>query len=272
MNIKIFLISLLISLSTGLSQTNLIEGEIFIDGTKEPIVNANILIKSTEFGTTSYDDGQFSIIWKESYPIILEISHIGYQKKEITVTTPSKIVVYLIPHILQADDVIIEGVQRHSKRELSSKMEVVELKEIEIRGIRDVSEILTELEGVNINTTSYGKQTISIRGSNANEVAVHLDGIKLNNSATGSADLAYVDLTDLDNIEVLKGSSSILFGPGNFGGVVLMHSKTPEYNSIELNRGFGLSDKSDQDLSGAGSVKFGPIGLYGRYYGKIAVI
>ncbi len=268
MNTKLFSIFLIICFNLILAQSNKVEGELFIEGTKTPIANANILIKSTDFGTTTYDNGHFSIIWNEAYPITLEITHIGYYKKEIEITAPGKTTVYLIPQILQADDVIIEGVQRHSKRDITSKMEVVELKEIETKGIRDVSEILSELEGVTINTSAYGKQTISIRGSNANEVAVHLDGIKLNNSANGTADLAYVDLTDLDNIEILKGSSSILFGSGNFGGVVLMHSKTPEYNGIELNRGFGVTDKNDQDLSGSASLKFGPIGLYGRYSGK----
>lgn len=268
MKSKIFTIFFLYSINIVLSQSYNIEGRIFVEGTNEPIANANILIKSTEFGTTSYDDGQFSIIWNERYPVHLIITHIGYQKKEITINGPGKIDVYLTPRVIQIDEVIIEGVLRHTEREVSSKIEVVELKEIEIRGIRDVSEILNELEGVNIHTTSYGKQTISIRGSNSNEVAVHLDGIKLNNSATGSADLAYVDLTDLDNIEVIKGSSSILFGPGNFGGVVLLHSKTPEYNSIEINRGFGITDNNDQDLSGAVSTKYGSIGLYGRYSGK----
>jgi hypothetical protein len=104
--------------------------------------------------------------------------------------------------ILEGQEIIIEGVQKHSNREVSSKIEVVELKEIEKRGIRDISEILNEIDGVNINTTSFGKQSISIRGSNPNEIAVYIDGIKLNNSATGAADLAYIDLADLDEIEV----------------------------------------------------------------------
>ncbi|RKY94917.1 MAG: hypothetical protein DRQ01_01165 [Ignavibacteriae bacterium] len=267
-NLRYFTIVILFFICIARSQSNNIEGSIFIEGTDEPIVNANILIKSTEFGTTSYEDGHFSIIWNEDYPVYLVITHIGYERNEILISEPGKTNVYLTRRVIQIDDIINEEVQRQSKRDFSSKIEIVELREIETRGIRDVSEILTELEGVNINTTAYGKQTISIRGSNSNEVAVHLDGIKLNNSATGSADLAYIDLTDLDNIEVLKGSSSILFGSGNFGGVVLMHSKTPEYNSVEINRGFGLTDDNDQDLSGAGSVKFGPIGLYGRYSGK----
>ena len=250
------------------AQNYTIEGTVFEEGTETPILSANIMIKGTEFGTTSYDDGYFSIIINQKLPTTLIITHIGYEHKEVVLINQDEIKILLTPKILFGEDIIIEGVQRHSEREVSSKIEIVELKTIEQRGIRDIGEILTELEGVNINTSSHGKQTISIRGSNSNEVAVYLDGIKLNNSSTGSADLAYVDLSDLDEIEVIKGGSSTLFGAGNFGGVVLLHSKKPKYNGIELNRGLGLTDDNDQDLSAAGTIKLGPIGIYGRYSGK----
>ncbi len=213
----------IIVLNLILGQNITVEGAIFEEGTNIPVVSANIIIDGTDFGTTSYDDGHFSIIINQEFPTALIITHIGYDRKEVIINRQGKIVIHLIPKILMGEDVIIEGVQRHSEREVSSKIEIVELKTIEQRGIRDIGEILSELEGVDINTTSYGKQTISIRGSNSNEVAVYLDGIKLNNSATGSADLAYVDLTDLDEIEVIKGGASTLFGAGNFGGVVLLH-------------------------------------------------
>ena len=251
-----------------IAQNVSITGIVHDETNLKPIENVNILVKDTDFGTISNSDGKFSIIPYTELPITLVFSHIGYLKKELIVQNDNKIEVFLSPKILQGQDVIIKGVQRHSNREVSSKIEVAGLESIEKRGIRDVSEVLKELQGISINTTSYGKQTISIRGSNSNEVAVYLDGIKLNNSATGSADLAYIDISDLDEIEIIKGGSSTLFGAGNFGGVVLLHSKKPESNIVEYSRGFGISDKNDQDLSIAGNIKFGPLGAYGRYSGK----
>jgi len=264
--IYILLISLILIVNL-FAQGITINGNIFDKSTLEPIEQANIIIKETEFGTTSYKDGYFSIINIE-LPITLIISHIGYEDREIQIANDEKLKVFLFPKVLSGMEVIIEGVQRHSSRDVSSKIEKIELESIEERGIRDISEILTEMEGVTVYTTSYGKQTISIRGSNPNEVAVYLDGIKLNNSATGTADLAYIDLSDLSEIEVVKGGSSTLFGGGNLGGVVLLHSTKPFKNMLQFERGFGVTDKNDQDLSAAGTLKYGSAGLYGRYSGK----
>lgn len=266
-NRKLIIVILAI-ITTLVAQKHKISGTIYDEVTKDPIANVNILVNDTDIGTSSSEYGTFSIILNKDFPIDLQITHIGYEDMNVVIKDETTLDIYLIPTILMGDEVIIEGVQRHSKREVSSKIEVVELKEIDQRGVRDVSEILNELEGVNISTTSYGAQTISVRGSNSNEVAVYLDGIKLNNSASGSADLAYIDLSDLAEIEVIKGGSSTLFGAGNFGGVVLLHSKKPQINSIEYNRGFGVTDNNDQDLSIGGNIKIGPLGGYGRYSGK----
>lgn len=258
----IFIISVL------LAQKHKITGIVKDDFTGQPISSVNILINGTDIGTSTDDDGEFLIIINKDLPIELHVSHIGYSDKEILVSEEKTIEIYLSQKVLEGQEVIITGVQKHSKREVSSKIEVVELKEIEKKGIRDISEVLNELDGVVVNTTSYGKQTISIRGNNSNEIAVYIDGIKLNNSATGSADLAYIDLGDLEEVEVIKGGASTLFGSGNFGGVVLLHSKKPKDNRLELNRGFGITDENDQDLSAAGNLKYGPFGVYGRYSGK----
>lgn len=250
------------------AQEHTIDGVVTDKLTGTAISKVNIVIKETDIGTSTDDNGYFNLNLIEKLPVTLSITHIGYYEKEVTVENNVRLSIQLNQKILEGKEVIIEGVQKHSNREVSSKIEVVELKEIEKRGVRDISEILNEIDGVNINTTSFGKQSISIRGSNPNEIAVYIDGIKLNNSATGAADLAYIDLADLDEIEVIKGGSSTLFGPGNFGGVVLLHSKRPLNNSIEYNRGFGITDENDQDLSIAGNIKIGPLGGYGRYSGK----
>lgn len=263
--ISIFIISIL---SILIAEDFILEGVILDSESLTPLESVNISINESDIGTTSNEVGYFSISTNLILPITLSISHVGYETLDVNIKNEEKIEIYLTPKIILMDDVIIEGVQRHSEREISSKIEVVELKSIEERGIRDIGELLNEFEGVNISTTSYGKQTISVRGSNSNEVAVYLDGIKLNNSATGSADLAYVDLTDLDEVEVIKGGSSTLFGAGNFGGVVLLHSIKPQFNSFELNTGYGLTDNNDKDLSTAATINLGPIGLYGRYSGK----
>ena len=60
---------------------------------------------------------------------------------------------------------------------------------------------LTRISGVSTKLSSSGKQTVSIRGSNLEDVPVYLYGIPINDVMTGVADLSSVDLNSIEMIE-----------------------------------------------------------------------
>jgi hypothetical protein len=68
---------------------NLIVGQVqtitgyVIDGrTNQPIIGANILVVGTESGSSSDEDGKFSIKWSGVFPIKVKITHIAYEALE----------------------------------------------------------------------------------------------------------------------------------------------------------------------------------------------
>jgi len=250
------------------SQTDVVRGVITDAETKQPIEGANVLIKGTDIGTISNDRGEFSILYTGNFPVTIQITYIGYQKFEVLAKRGQSLAVSLTPIVLEGEEINISGTSRLSDRDVQAKTEIVSLRQVEERGIRDVSEALQEIEAVNVTTSGTGKQYVSIRGSNFNEVSVYLDGIKLNRAVDGIANLSVVDMTNLDEIEVIKGGTSILFGPGNFGGIVLLHSRKSETSKISFIRSIGLTDENDQDLSIGLNFHSSRFGLGGRSSGK----
>ncbi len=259
-------IVLMVSTIRG-QQEHKITGVVVNDRNNHRIVGANILVVGTETGTVSDESGQFQLL-VQSFPVTLQISHIAYRTVERTFTKGGKYSIRLIPAVLKGEEVTITGERSAAEKDVSSKVEIVSLRTVEERGMRDISEVLREMEGVYISTSTTGRQTASIRGSNANEVSVYLDGVRMNRAMDGEANLAFIDLSDLARVEIIRGGATTLFGAGNFGGVILMHSDKPDRNSIFFSRAIGLSNSSDQDLSAAVSVKGGPLSMGGRFSGK----
>ena len=75
----------------------------------------------------------------------------------------------------------------------------------------------------------YGQAaSIFTRGTNSTHTLVLRDGVRLNTGSAGVASLAFIDTTDIKQIEVLKGPASVLYGTDAIGGVVQLISKTPE--------------------------------------------
>lgn len=258
----------IILLFSSVQASVVIEGVVVDSETETPVVGANVLIVGTELGTSTDLEGRFRFDWEGSLPVTLRISHIGYISRDINMALSTPLKIRLVPTILKGKEVTVVGERRRSQAEASTAMDVIDIEKIELQGARDVGSALRRISSVVINETSSGAQTVSIRGSNANEVAVYLDGIKINSANTGVADLSQIDLNALQRIEVLRGGNTYLFGQGNMGGVLNLETQEVSKNRLSLNWGEGLSFDDDMDLSLSGTGVLGPFGLGGRFSGR----
>ncbi len=245
-----------------------IQGEVSAEGTGAPVVGANVVVKGTGQGGATDVGGKFRFVARAAYPLTLEITHIAYQSREVVLAADTSLVIVLVPHLIRGEDVVITGEKSRAAADVSSAVELVTARTIEALGARDVGDALRPLPSVTITASATGKQTISIRGSNSNEVTVFLDGMRLNDSNTGVADLSAIDLNDLQQVQVVKGGATTLFGPGAFGGVVSMTTRQPDSNRVALVRSYGLTDAVDQDLGASASGRLGPLAVGGHFSGK----
>ena len=247
---------------------NVIEGTVSNTNDNHPIANANIIVVGTSDGSATNINGYFQLTTNQDYPLTILISHIGFLPQQFTLSAQTAIKVKLFPTVLPSDEISVVGTRSRVDQEISAGTELLLLEEMEQVGANDLSDALRTLSSIQIEQAEGGNQTISIRGSNPNEVAVYLDGIRLNDANTGIANLATIDQNDLSSIELIKGGNTSLYGAGAFGGVLNMNTKIPANNSFEFARGSGLLDNENQDLSISASGHKGLFSVGGRYSGK----
>lgn len=93
-----------------------------------------------------------------------------------------------------------------------------------------VSDVLSSQGGVHL--TRYGGledfTSVSIRGSQGDEVLILLDGIPLNSATGDSVDLSPYLLDSLDSITIYRGSAPVQFGAAPAAGAVELNSKIPK--------------------------------------------
>ena len=99
--------------------------------------------------------------------------------------------------------------------------------EIEAMGAMELSEVLNGVEGVT--AADYGpfgsQMKVKLRGSNAEQVLVLIDGKPVNSARQGDVDLSTIPLAMVDRIEIIKGPASALYGADALGGVVNIITK-----------------------------------------------
>lgn len=99
--------------------------------------------------------------------------------------------------------------------------------------------------------------TVSLRGSNSDQVAVLLDGVPLNPAAGGGADLSLVPMAFVDRVSVVRGAVGARYGGGAVGGALSLSTKAPA-KAGEREWYGELSYGSFSTFEGSTGVSFAP--------------
>jgi len=107
---------------------------------------------------------------------------------------------------------------------------VISSEQIKASGANTLAEVLSQQEGIYIVGTGQTPgqlQNLFMRGANSNQTAILIDGIRMTDpSATDNAiDFSEISLTNIDRIEIVRGSQSTLYGSSAIGGVINIITK-----------------------------------------------
>lgn len=142
-----------------------------------------------------------------------------------------------------------------------SAVTVLRTEEITRASSYSVADILRQVPGVDVSTNGSpaGNASIRVRGGNAGQTLVLLDGVRINDpsGASGEFDASLIAPGIIERIEVLRGPQSALYGSDAIGGVVNIITKKGRGAPLRSVRVEGGSYGS-ASLTGAISGSTGP--------------
>jgi len=140
--------------------------------------------------------------------------------------------------VKQVESITIEGTHIKSKLLLSGISSIkISQEEIEALTTNSIADILRGQAGIDISQQggAGGLTFLSIRGGDPNFVVILIDGVKVNdptNSRGGAFDLASIDPTLIESIDVFYGGFSSVYGTDALSGVLSI--KTKKYQKGKL--------------------------------------
>jgi len=157
------------------------------------------------------------------------------------------------------DEIVVTASKYQEKlSETPVSVEVIDEEEIKQKNAQNVADLLRDIAGVDINDYGglVGSKKISIRGANPKHVLVLIDGQEMNNPLDGAVDLSQLSIEQIERIEVLRGSASVMYGANALGGVVNIITKdaTEESKTI-VKLGYGSYDSQTYNLIHRGKVE-----------------
>ena len=134
---------------------------------------------------------------------------------------------------LESEEIEVRAPRRSMEKDdvEGGTSEKIQLNNLENRN-RPLTEILEKEASIRVQR--YGGagaySTLSIRGSNANQVNVYINGIPLNNAVTGEINLADLDTSSMQSMEIHRGTATMLSNP-TIGGAV--NFKTSDRSCVD---------------------------------------
>lgn len=134
------------------------------------------------------------------------------------------------PAFAQADDdettvldaITIVGLRPVAEEDVTVSVTVLDTDDLAVRDAPLIADQLRAVPGVGVsrNGASGGLTQVRIRGAEANQTLVLVDGIEVSDPVTGETDFGLWSGLDAGRIEVLRGEQSALFGSEAIGGVI----------------------------------------------------
>jgi len=240
------------------SQT--ISGTITDANNNEALIGANIILENGG-GTATDVFGKYTLKTEEGTQRVT-FKYIGYEDvvKEITLTKGENkiLTISLESSSEQLGTVVISAGRFEQKiEEITVSMEVIKPALIENKNTTQIETAMDQIPGVNITDGQA-----NIRGGSGwsfgagTRVLVMVDDMPLISGDAGQAQWSLIATENINQIEVIKGASSALYGSSALNGVINVRTAFPSQKDIDkskypgytkVNMHFGFIDKAERD-------------------------
>ncbi|WP_149912579.1 TonB-dependent receptor [Sphingobacterium cavernae] len=266
---KILFMSFFMTLNLCVFAQNTLNAVVKDSENKNLLIGVTASIKGTSLAATSNEKGLIII---ENIPDgIQEIhfSYIGFNDHIDTLEFPLKnisvIEILLKENSEELEEVVISSTRStRSIQNIPTRIEFIGSEELGEKGNMkpgDIRMLLAESTGIHVQTTSPTSANASIRiqGLDGRYTQILKDGFPIYSGASSGLGLLQIPPLDLKQVEVIKGSTSTLYGGGAIAGLVNLISKTP---TEERDLRFHLNGTSGRglDINGFYGQRFNKIG------------
>jgi outer membrane receptor protein involved in Fe transport len=237
------------------AQNITVSGTVKDKQSKEGLAGVSLTVKGQSGGTASTSNGSFTFTTSAKVPFTLVASYVGYGTVEQQITgSTSGINIELETAVVLGGDVVVSA-SRTPERILESPVSIERMSAATIREIAAPSfyDALNNMKGVESSMQSLTFKSINTRGFNSNgntRFNQYIDG--MDNQAPGLnfsvGNIVGITELDVDNVELLPGASSALYGAGGINGTLLMTSKDPfKYPGASFQYKTGVNHVNDDN-------------------------
>lgn len=245
----------------------LVKGSV-TDTNGNPLGGTSVFLPEQNKGTVCAENGEYRIENLPAGKVKIQFSYLGFNTEIKTVLLQNgtnELNISLSEAIIESQEVVVTGGSVSSQHENAVKIDVLRLNPLNNRQTPNFAEVLTKVPGVDMISKGSGVSKPVIRGLSMNDILVLNNGVRFENYQYSSHHPLGIDEFGIDDVEIIKGPASLLYGSDAIGGVINFIKEKPapvgsiagDYNMQLFSNTLGMTN--NLGIKGASKNIFGGI-------------
>ena len=211
-----------------------LSGKITDAKTGEPLQGASVVIADSRMGTTTNNEGVFTLNNVPSGHTIIDVSYAGYETvvDHIDITRNNQVNFQLKRSIREYEGVTVTGVAgATSIRKTPIPITRINKSELLATPSTNIIDALSHQPGVTQLSTGPAISKPVIRGLGYNRLVTINDGVRQEGQQWGDEHGVEIDENSVNRVEILKGPASLIYGSDAIAGVINIITTSPVPNN-----------------------------------------
>ncbi|MBI9073235.1 MAG: TonB-dependent receptor [Melioribacteraceae bacterium] len=239
-----------------------ITGKVIDVSTGESLPGVNLIIEHTTVGAASNIDGSFKIGKVPTGKITVTASLVGYRTESFDITLNADQIVELNfelrEGIFEMGSVVITGTGTpHLYEDMPVKTEIIPQKVIQQTQSVNLACALNFQTGVRVENDCQNCNftQVKILGFDGKYTQILIDGDPVISSLGGVYGLEHFPNEMIEQLEIVKGGGSALYGGGAVAGTINMITRRPAFNKAQFSyTGHSLDGQMDHKIGGFAEI------------------
>lgn len=210
----------------AVAQDNVVTGS--VSGSSGLIPGVNIVLKGTTIGTTTDENGKFSITVRGSNAVLV-FSAIGFKGQEVAVNNRTTLAVRLEDDATALNEIIVTGYTTDSRKDNTGAVSTVKARDITVTPTGNVEQVFQgRVSGVTVISSGQPgtNSIVRIRGFGSfgnNQPLYVIDGVPVSDQFNG---INFLSPDDIESTTILKDAATAsIYGARAAGGVIVITTK-----------------------------------------------
>ena len=241
------------------AKDGVIKGKVTDSLNGSALIGANVVVEGTNLGAATDAGGEYIIKQLDPGTYTIMVSYIGYQsyKETINLNRGQKLSkdLALKPEAIEMETYVVTASRRRERVEdAPAAISVISKREIRRESNTNLGDYLKGTKGIDFTQSGIDSYNMTVRGFNSSfssRLLTLTDGRMANvpSLRLTAYNVIPVSFEDVEQIEVVLGPSSALYGPNAHSGVLNIVTSSPlRSTGTSINIQGGLLNQTDTEL------------------------